>query len=103
MARYSPRQHSISQVAFARIATLTGDTSKVASFGYEKGAARPGLTAPARRVAFFMEDTTAASWKIRDERCWMRRSGGRAEDEITAPAGFSLASHIAIGGKAAIK
>jgi glucose/arabinose dehydrogenase len=46
----------------ARIATLTGDTSKFVIFGYEKGAVMPGLTAPARRVGLFMENTTAANW-----------------------------------------
>lgn len=37
----------------AKIATLTGDSTKATSFGYASGAAMPGLTAPARRVGFF--------------------------------------------------
>ena len=43
-----------------RIATLTGDATKFAIFGYDKMAAMPGLEAPARRVGFFLTDTTAA-------------------------------------------
>lgn len=49
----------------------TGDTARAAIFGYEKGAAMVGLTAPARRVGFFLGDTTATSltadgWKLFD-------------------------------------
>ena len=44
----------------ANIATIVGDANKSAIFGYEKGAAMVGLTAPARRVGFFLENATAA-------------------------------------------
>ncbi|HYE97585.1 MAG TPA: fibronectin type III domain-containing protein, partial [Planctomycetota bacterium] len=47
----------------------TGDTSRAAVFGYEKGAAMVGQAAPARRVGIFLGDATAASltadgWKL---------------------------------------
>lgn len=43
-----------------RIATLEGEPGKTALFGYEKGAPMDGgFTAPARRVGFFLFDTTA--------------------------------------------
>jgi len=45
----------------ARIATLIGDATKFVIFGYDNMAAMPGLDAPARRVGFFLTDTTAAS------------------------------------------
>jgi glucose/arabinose dehydrogenase len=44
----------------AQVATIPGD-NKTVIFGYEKGAAMPGLSAPARRVGFFFEDATAGS------------------------------------------
>ena len=40
------------------VAIVVGDTAKTLLFGYEAGAVMPGLTAPARRVGFFMHDTT---------------------------------------------
>ena len=43
-----------------RVATLNGDATKYVIFGYEVGAAMPGLPAPARRVALFLSDATAA-------------------------------------------
>jgi hypothetical protein len=46
-----------------KIAYLPGDASKALVFGYDKGAAMPGLvTAPARRVGLFMTDATASLW-----------------------------------------
>lgn len=45
----------------ARAATIVGDANKTLIFGYEKGAAMVGLTAPGRRVGFFLENSTAAS------------------------------------------
>jgi hypothetical protein len=45
-----------------KIATLTTDATKSVIFGYDAGAAMPGLEAPARRVALFMMDTTAGSF-----------------------------------------
>ncbi len=38
-----------------------GSATRALIFGYEKGAAMPGLAAPGRRVGFFLENTTAAS------------------------------------------
>jgi uncharacterized repeat protein (TIGR01451 family) len=46
----------------AAVATLVSDPTKIIIFGYDKGAAMPGLAAPARRVGIFMNDTTAASF-----------------------------------------
>jgi fibronectin type 3 domain-containing protein len=43
------------------IATLANDSSKSAIWVYESGVVMPGLTAPARRVGFFLNDTTAAN------------------------------------------
>jgi fibronectin type 3 domain-containing protein len=44
-----------------KIATLTTDATKAVIFGYEKGAAMQGLTAPARRVGLFLGDATATT------------------------------------------
>ena len=38
-----------------------GDATRAAIFGYERGAAMPGRTAPGRRVGFFLENTTASA------------------------------------------
>ena len=46
----------------AAIATAATDSTKTLIFGYASGAAMPGLTAPARRVGLFMNDTSAASF-----------------------------------------
>lgn len=46
----------------ARIAALTNDATRFAIFGYDSGTAMSGLEAPARRVALFLTDTTAASF-----------------------------------------
>ena len=53
------------------IAVWEGDEDKAALFVYEKGANMPGLTAPARRVGFFVKDgiateMTAEGWKLFD-------------------------------------
>jgi hypothetical protein len=45
----------------ALVARPAGDTTRAVIFGYEKGAAMPGLAAPGRRVGFFLTDTSAAS------------------------------------------
>jgi murein DD-endopeptidase MepM/ murein hydrolase activator NlpD len=45
----------------ARVVTLTSDATKTLIFGYSAGAAMPGLSAPARRVGFFLGDTNATS------------------------------------------
>jgi hypothetical protein len=55
----------------ATIATVPGDATQAVIFGYDSGAAMPGLTAPARRVGFFLGDTTASTltsdgWKLFD-------------------------------------
>lgn len=42
------------------IATINGDATKPVLFGYEKGSQMIGLTAPARRVGFFLYDTEAS-------------------------------------------
>jgi len=44
------------------IAALTNDATRFAIFGYAEGSAMSGLEAPARRVALFLTDTTAASF-----------------------------------------
>src|SRR5207249_6003175 len=46
----------------AKIAALTNDATRFAIFGYDAGAAMPGVEAPARRVGLFLTDTTAASF-----------------------------------------
>jgi hypothetical protein len=46
----------------AAIATAATDSTKTLIFGYASGATMPGLTAPARRVGLFMNDTSAASF-----------------------------------------
>ena len=43
-----------------KIATLTTDTTKATSFGYETNAVMPGLTAPRRRVGFFYTASSSA-------------------------------------------
>lgn len=54
-----------------KIATLKDDSSKVVIFGYEKGAAMPGMDAPARRVSIFLDDLEPSflnsdGWKLFD-------------------------------------
>jgi hypothetical protein len=44
------------------IASLANDSTKIIIFGYRQGTAMPGLTAPAKRVGLFLNDTTAASF-----------------------------------------
>lgn len=53
----------------AKAASVVGNSARSVVFGYEKGAAMAGLTAPARRVGLFLDDTAAASlnangWKL---------------------------------------
>jgi hypothetical protein len=55
-----------------RVATLEKDADKAVIFHYEKGAAMPGLKAPARRAAVFLFDWTAMvltpeGWAVLDE------------------------------------
>ena len=47
--------------ANATIAARIPGATTASVFGYEAGATMPGLAAPARRVGFFLTDTTAAS------------------------------------------
>jgi subtilisin family serine protease len=57
-----------SSAAF-KVASLTADTSKSALFGYDKGSAMIGKSAPDRRIGFFMNDTTALTaqgWQLFD-------------------------------------
>jgi hypothetical protein len=54
-----------------KIAALVSDATRIADYGYEKGASMVGLTAPARRVHLFLGDTAPASlssagWKLFD-------------------------------------
>jgi hypothetical protein len=44
-----------------KAATMPGDASQATIFGYEAGASMPGTTAPARRAATFLHDTTAGT------------------------------------------
>lgn len=44
-----------------RIAEVEGGPGRAAVFAYERGAAMPGLVAPARRVGFFLFEETAAA------------------------------------------
>lgn len=44
-----------------KIASLTTDSTKLVIYGYDAGKAMFGLDAPARRVAVYLSDTTAAS------------------------------------------
>jgi len=46
----------------ARVAALTNDATRFVIFGYDSGAAMPGVEAPARRVGLFLTDTTGASF-----------------------------------------
>jgi hypothetical protein len=71
----------------ATVATLTANSSRAVIFGYATGAAMPGLAAPARRVGFFLNDTTAAS---------INASGGALFD-----AAVSWATHSGPGNLAA--
>jgi glucose/arabinose dehydrogenase len=42
-------------------ARAAGEATRASIFGYERGAAMPGLAAPGRRVGFFLHDGTAAA------------------------------------------
>ena len=44
----------------ARVARLPGNANRFTIFGYERGTAMAGLTAPARRVGLFLGDTAAS-------------------------------------------
>jgi hypothetical protein len=63
------------------VARLPGTTT-ASDFGYDTGAAMPGLTAPARRVGLFLGDNTAATftangWALFDAAVvWARNQAG---------------------------
>jgi thermitase len=44
-----------------KVATLTSDTNKAIIFGYDKGTSMVGMTAPGRRVGFYVHDTSAVN------------------------------------------
>lgn len=50
-----------------KIAYQPGLTDHALVFGYDKGAAMPGLTAPGRRVFVYLEDNTATTWTGRGQ------------------------------------
>ncbi|HKP96179.1 MAG TPA: hypothetical protein VJ385_10510 [Fibrobacteria bacterium] len=50
-----------------KIAYHAGNTARAVVFGYEKGAAMPGLAAPARRVFLYMDDNAASQWTGRGQ------------------------------------
>ena len=50
----------VPSAAAKKVATLAGQAGRFSIFGYETGAAMVGLSAPARRVGWFAEDTAAA-------------------------------------------
>ena len=71
------------------IATITGDAAKTAIFAYEGGVTMPGLTAPARRVALFLHDDTAATFTtsgtaLLDAAIKWARGGGSLTGTIAA-------------------
>jgi hypothetical protein len=83
----------------AKIATLTSDATKIMIFGYDNGATMPGLDAPARRVGFFLHNTTAAS---------LNTNGGNLfdvavkwlADAQTSPTITSLSPSLGLAGAA---
>jgi uncharacterized delta-60 repeat protein len=60
----SPRSFSwgVPNANAVSIASLAGNSARKVIFGYDTGAAMFGLAAPARRLAFFLEDVTAVAW-----------------------------------------
>ncbi|HEY7411588.1 MAG TPA: PA14 domain-containing protein, partial [Vicinamibacteria bacterium] len=53
------------------VARAAGDATRATVFAYERGAAMPGLSAPGRRIGFFLSTTTAdsltaAGWAVFD-------------------------------------
>jgi hypothetical protein len=70
----------------ARVITLTSDSSKAIVFGYAAGEAMPGLVAPARRVGFFLDDTTATvlnstGWALFDDAVEWAVGGGSTPND----------------------
>jgi hypothetical protein len=62
------------------VAALTGQPTKLGCFAYETGSQMSGLTAPARRVGFFLSSTSAPSlstsgWRLFDAAiAWLAKS-----------------------------
>ena len=75
------------------IATISGDATKTAIFGYEPGVAMPGLTAPARRLALFLGDDSAevlnnnGIFLLNAAIKWARGGGSINGSMVTSPAG----------------
>lgn len=72
--------------AAARVITLTSDSSKAIVFGYAAGEAMPGLVAPARRVGFFLDETTATvlnsnGWALFDDAVEWAVGGGSTPND----------------------
>jgi hypothetical protein len=52
-----------------KVASIVGTPTQIAIFSFERGAQMAGLAAPARRVAFFLSNTTALNangWTLFD-------------------------------------
>ena len=75
------------------IATAVGDAAKTAIFGYEPGAAMPGLAAPARRLALFLYDDTAEGFNASGTALldaaikWTRGGGSMNGSVVSSPVG----------------
>jgi hypothetical protein len=87
--------------AAAVIAARLPGTSTASDFGYDTGAAMPGLAAPARRVGLFLGDNTAATmtaqgWALFDAAVtWARNAGGG----IASIPANQLATYVGPGGE----
>lgn len=68
----------------ASVATIVGNATRIAVFGYAAGASMPGLVAPARRVGFFAGDTTATYFT---QSGWALFEGAVGWAVDTAPSG----------------
>jgi len=84
------------------VATILNDATKTTIFGYEAGAVMPGLTAPARRLGFFMFDDTAASLNangiaLLDAAIKWTRGGGSISATLAVSSGSSSVDLTAEG------
>ena len=81
------------------VARLPGTTT-ASDFGYDTGAAMPGLAAPARRVGLFLGDNTAATftangWAMFDAAVvWARNQAGGGTAAVPAT---MLATYVGLG------
>jgi len=77
------------------VAAQTSDATKIVVFGYEAGSAMVGLSAPARRLGFFLRDDTAANltgngWRLFDAAiAWAKGSSTSAGTQIRVESGGS--------------